>query len=302
MKLYTVADQKKHFVAAEHKGSLVDLGAAHQAFIASGRSAETMLPVFPKTMLGLMRCGEAGLQTVEMLLQFVSKRPVLPMDLQVFYPPEDVMILAPLPRPGKILISDPMDFGDQLDYWNFQGKFPSVVNAPGKAVILPNLEQAEASVTIHLGIIFGAKGATEINGGPQAESLPGIFGYTFMLDFVYPAVQPGFTILHHNFPTACPMFNCILSGGDWKKGPIKMDVLLNGKMKEQLTPDFAPQKIISVLHYLSARIGFEAGDVVGIPLARFVPEGKSQKHYLVNKQDQIELQLEGSAPWITPVS
>lgn len=294
MKLYTVAEPRRHFLAAEYKGSLVDLGAIHEAFLASGKVDEAIMPQFPKTMLGLTRCGQAGLRTVERLLYFISKRPPLPMGLQIYYPMDEVQFVAPLPRPGKIILSEQRDRGEEIAQWNFHAKFPSTVVGPEQAVRLPQVKEGTGGFRVSLALIVGEViGNTgESQGARWSDS---IFGYTYLLDLHSPVADEGFSLLNNNFPNSCPMAPCIFAAGEKMEEAGEIIVAVNGETAQRFISSIPPEKITGILNYLSTRIAFEPGDIVALPL-NFRPPSETE-FIPLNRSDEVKVQLRENLSW-----
>ena len=106
MKLYTFEVHGQHRLGAEWKGEMIDLETARDAMIrARGSSSGSPGPHRSRTCLSFLRAGEAALAAAREALAFMAKRPALPVGEQALYSFSEIKVLAPLPRPGKILCS-----------------------------------------------------------------------------------------------------------------------------------------------------------------------------------------------------
>src|SRR5688572_28758714 len=102
MKLYTFEAEGRRRVGSELKGQLVDLSAAHAVMLQMRGGKGRALPA---DMLALLSGGEAALERARDTIAFMAKRPAVPVGERLTYVFEEVKILAPIPRPGKILCS-----------------------------------------------------------------------------------------------------------------------------------------------------------------------------------------------------
>jgi len=105
MRLFTfeVNRQSKH--GAECGGQLVDLPVAYAAMLAARGSKPGMLNALPPDMLAFLRLGEPALAAARDTVTFMARRPALPVGVRATYLFDEVKLLAPVPRPGKILCS-----------------------------------------------------------------------------------------------------------------------------------------------------------------------------------------------------
>src|SRR5688572_23156317 len=102
MKLYTFEAEGRSRLGAECNGQLVDLPAANIAMLeARGKSGD----VVPFHMLNFLRAGESAMQIAREVCVYMAKRPAVPVGQRLAYAFEEVKLLAPIPRPGKILCS-----------------------------------------------------------------------------------------------------------------------------------------------------------------------------------------------------
>src|SRR6266545_1715756 len=105
MKLYTFEVLGQRRYGAELKGQLVDLSVAYRALRTARGSQPGALSALPMTLLEFIAAGEPALTAARATLAFMAKRPALPVGERATYLVEEVKLLAPIPRPGKILCS-----------------------------------------------------------------------------------------------------------------------------------------------------------------------------------------------------
>ena len=99
MRLYTYELHGDSHIGAESDGRLVDLQAALTA-LPRVRGVADPAETFAN-MLSLLRAGESGLNAARRALRFTSE--ASPAEVSVEF--SAVRLLAPIPRPGKILCS-----------------------------------------------------------------------------------------------------------------------------------------------------------------------------------------------------
>src|SRR5262245_37749475 len=105
MKLYSFLDGGQVKIGAELREQIIDLPAAYEAMRATRKLPASSFPALPSDMLSFLRMGDAALNAAREALAFTQKRPALPVGVQVTHLLETVKLVAPLPRPGKILCS-----------------------------------------------------------------------------------------------------------------------------------------------------------------------------------------------------
>src|SRR5262245_8586331 len=140
MRLYTFEIDGFQCLGAEQGGRLVDLSAAHAAWLATNQGEPGMAPL-PADMLALIRAGMTALNAARLALTFVAEQGRQQPGLS--YPFESVRLLAPIPRPGKILCSGVNYLSHKEENPKavlpsepfFFAKLPSAVIGPGAPII-----------------------------------------------------------------------------------------------------------------------------------------------------------------------
>jgi 2-keto-4-pentenoate hydratase/2-oxohepta-3-ene-1,7-dioic acid hydratase in catechol pathway len=105
MKLYSWEAEGRRFLGVRWGQQLIDLPVAYGAMLSVRPLSPGAPGRLPNDMLSLLRMGEIGLTTARATLHFIAGRPATPVAQKVTYSFAEVKILAPIPRPGKILCS-----------------------------------------------------------------------------------------------------------------------------------------------------------------------------------------------------
>lgn len=303
MRLYTFAYGGYQRIGADLKGQIVDLMAAHSAMLKVRGGKPNVLPA---DMLGFLRLGEEGLSAVRDTLAFMAKRPALPVGVRVLYLVEDVKILAPIPRPGKILCSGINYKGHASENPGakmptepfFFAKVPSAVIGPGEPIVHPKATQ-QLDYEVEFAVVIGER----MKNTSEAEVMSHIAGYTILHDVSARDVQfkDNQITLGKNFDTFCPMGPCIVTRDELPNTDnIRLRALVNGKvMQDGTTADWVfPLPIL--LNRLSRVMTLEPGDVVstGTPAGVGV-FGKPQ--VFLKPGDAVRLEIEGIGTLENPV-
>src|SRR5689334_18087129 len=106
MRLYSFIVNGRPRIGAEWKHQLIDLSAAHAAEAAKNPERAKDLRVLPPDMMAFVRLGEIGSNAAGNALSFMAKRPALPVGERASYLFEEVELLPPIVRPGKILLRE----------------------------------------------------------------------------------------------------------------------------------------------------------------------------------------------------
>jgi len=263
MRLYTFEHHGESHVGAEHNGRLVDLQAADAALSLSQGLAHTT-QTLPSSMLALLWAGESGLNAARRALRFASEAGSAKINLDF----SEVRLLAPIPRPGKILCSGINYLSHKEENPNaalpespfFFSKLPSVVIGPGSAIVHPKASQ-QVDYEVELAVVIG-----KILRRTQPDQvMQGVAGYTILHDVSARDVQfkDNQITLGKNFDTFAPMGPCIVTADELPDpGNLRLRTTLNGQvMQDGSTRDwlFPLSKLLSAL---SQVMTLEPGDVV----------------------------------------
>src|SRR5262245_41838703 len=185
MKLYTFEAEARRRIGAESQGQLIDLEQAYAALAGSKPLAPEALRALPADMLSFIRLGTPGLAAARDALAFFAKRPALPVGQRVSYHLDEVTVLAPIPRPGKILCSglnyrshvEENPRAQFLEDPRFFAKVPSVVIGPQEPIRHPGLKY-QVDYEVELAVVIGMP----MRRATAQSALSHIFGYTILHD------------------------------------------------------------------------------------------------------------------------
>lgn len=285
MKLYTFQIQQQRRIGAELGGQLVDLAAGYSAYLAAYGPKEGALRTIPSDMLSFIRLGRLALEAARETLSFFAKRPALPVGEEILHSFEGVSLLAPIPRPGKILCVGSKCPGDQASLSGqceeavlFFAKFPSTVIGPGEQIIKPRLSE-KLSYGLELGVVIGKR----IQAASEEQAASGVFGYTILNDIT--ACDQQQSLLGKNFDTFCPIGPCIVTPDEVPDPEnLRFTVTVNGKEARtgSLEFGFTRSRVISEL---SRVVTLDPGDILGT--------GGPAPIDFLSPGDELLLQIEG---------
>jgi 2-keto-4-pentenoate hydratase/2-oxohepta-3-ene-1,7-dioic acid hydratase in catechol pathway len=276
MKLYSFEFQGKKRIGAERSGTLVDLQAAD--------------PALPSDMLDFLRRGESALRKAEVAVAEAKEDATRKMT--------EITLLAPVPRPGKILCSG-INYRGHLEEEPgatlpeepfFFSKLPSCVVGPGQPIVHPRGTK-QMDYEVELAVVIGRK----MRNTPESEVMAGIAGYTIFHDVSARDVQlkDHQITLGKNFDTFAPMGPCIVTREEIPDpGRLKLRTYLNGKiMQDACTTDWV-FPLTFLLSTLTHVMTLEPGDVVttgcpaGVGAFRIPP-------VFLQPGDEVVLEIEG---------
>lgn len=181
---------------------------------------------------------------------------------------DDIQLLAPIPRPGKI-------FGSGINYRShkaenpaaqiptepgFFAKFPTSVIGPGAEIRLPSAA-SQVDYEVELAVVIGARGR-DIDRRNAADH---VFGYTVVNDVSARDVQfrPNQMDLGKGFDTFCPMGPWIVTPdeiGDLSSVTVRSWV--NGDLRQDATCADWIFGIAELIAHASRHLTLESGDVI----------------------------------------
>jgi 2,4-didehydro-3-deoxy-L-rhamnonate hydrolase len=211
---------------------------------------------------------------VELIADFASIEPVLRKIIQSnqssnwIHDLEGLRLLAPIPRPGKILCSG-INYRSHLEENPkailpeepfFFAKLPSTVIGPSQPIICPRRSQ-QVDYEIELAVVIGRK----MKETAESDVLEHVFGYTILHDVSARDVQfrDNQITLGKNFDTFCPIGPCVVTRDEISRPDrITLKTFLNGQtMQDGSTSDWL-FSLPQLLSFLSQRITLEPGDIV----------------------------------------
>jgi 2,4-didehydro-3-deoxy-L-rhamnonate hydrolase len=240
MRLYTYEWNGETRVGVEKDGGLVDLSARFGS------------------MLELIRGGETALALARRTCDATPE--VTPLDA--------VRILAPIPRPGKILCSG-LNYKSHieenpgatfLDDPRFFVKLSSAVIGPGEPIRHPGAE-FQVDYEVELAVVIGRP----MFRPRQSEVMKHIFGYTILQDVSARFIQfkDKNEDMGKNFDTFAPMGPCIVTADEIPDpASLHLHLLLNGQVMQDGTNADWCFPLPRLLAWLAMAMTLESGDVV----------------------------------------
>ena len=259
MRLCTCRSGGRAIVTAELVGSHVDLLAAHEARGGAGDAGESL-----GSLLDLLRGGERALDAARAALAFAERSG----DARFILPASAVRLLAPIPRPGKILCSG-INYRGHLEENPgaklpetpfFFSKLPSAVIGPGEPIVHP-AATSQLDYEVELAVVIGRT----LHRARESEVTPAIAGYTILHDVSARDVQfkDNQITLGKNFDTFAPMGPCLVTPDEVPDpASLKLRSLVNGRvLQDSSTRDWVfPLPVL--IASLSRVMTLEPGDVV----------------------------------------
>jgi 2-keto-4-pentenoate hydratase/2-oxohepta-3-ene-1,7-dioic acid hydratase in catechol pathway len=183
-------------------------------------------------------------------------------------PLEDVQLLAPIPRPGKI-------FGSGINYEShktenpaavlpaepgFFSKFSSSVVGPDAQIALPDAD-AQVDYEVELAVVIGAPGRRIA----RRDALGHVFGYTVINDVSARAIQfrPHQMDLGKGVDTFCPMGPLIVTADELADvGNVRVRSWVNGELRQDASTAEWLFGVDELVEHASRYSTLEPGDLI----------------------------------------
>ena len=278
MKLYTFEVNGQQRLGAEQNGRLVDL------------------QTVAGDMLALVKAGPEGLAAARRRLAQASES--IPID--------QVRLLAPIPRPGKILCSG-LNYRSHVeenpgaklpDEPFFFAKMPSGVIGPGQPIVHPQRTR-QMDYEVEFAVVIGRS----MRNVSEAEVMDHIFGYTILHDVSARDVQfkDSQITLGKNFDTFAPMGPCIVTADEIADpARLRLRSWLNGQLMQDRTNEDWLFPLPKLLASLAEVMTLEPGDVVSTGTPAGVGVFRQPPVFL-QPGDVVVLEIEGIGRLENPV-
>jgi 2-keto-4-pentenoate hydratase/2-oxohepta-3-ene-1,7-dioic acid hydratase in catechol pathway len=278
MKLYTFEVNGQQRLGAEQNGRLVDL------------------QTVAGDMLALVKAGPEALAAARRRLEQASES--IPID--------QVRLLAPIPRPGKILCSG-LNYRSHVeenpgaklpDEPFFFAKMPSGVIGPGQPIVHPQRTR-QMDYEVEFAVVIGRS----MRNVSEAEVMDHIFGYTILHDVSARDVQfkDSQITLGKNFDTFAPMGPCIVTADEiTDPARLRLRSWLNGQLMQDRTNEDWLFPLPKLLASLAEVMTLEPGDVVSTGTPAGVGVFRQPPVFL-QPGDVVVLEIEGIGRLENPV-
>lgn len=290
MKLVTIDSRE----VAGRPGALVDDEAILDLIAAPSRLSEAQW--LPQSVVSILAAGEQGLEHVRHQLAAVKDADEeARQELRrtgVLLPLKGTALLAPIRRPGLILIYGPIELDGRECAQAAVIKSPNSVVGDGARVAVPWASTSQLTGRAMLAVVLGRP----VYQCDRETAQEAIAGFTLVSDLSLPA--PGDDSAtswqayteSKQFPGSCPMGPAIVTAdavGDARE--LRLTTCVNGAEASVAQAVSADLDIASTVADLSNRYGFRPGDVIAFPSR---PGADAPR---VRDKDRISVSLGGVA-------
>ena len=218
-------------------------------------------------------------------------------------PVSEVRLLAPVPRPGKIVCVG-LNYFDHADEQDEDppeepllfGKAPTCVTNPGAPIVHPTDEKVDYEV--ELAVIIG-RHTQDISKAAAPEY---IAGYTALNDVSGRAAQMGDDQFFRgkSYDTFAPMGPTLVAGDEFDPNAVDVATRVNGQIKQSSNTEQFVFDVYELVEYISQNMTLRPGDVIstgtpgGVGIFRDPPE-------LLTPGDTVAVEIEGIGTLRNPV-
>ena len=300
MRLYTYALKGSERIGAELDGALIDLNAAHAARIGSKKT-----PLAP-TLIDLIRAGGGALMKARQALSHAKKHAGAAQSKAWTTPLSKAKLLAPIPRPGKILCSG-LNYRSHIEENpnakflkdpRFFSKLPSCVIGPGAPILHPG-ERFQVDYEVELGVVIG-KSCFRAS---RENAISHVFGYTILHDVSARWIQfkDSNETMGKNFDTFSPIGPCIVTADEIPDpSKLRLTLRLNGQVMQDRTNEDWCFPLPRMIEWLSMGMTLEPGDIVTTGTPAGVGCFRRPPVYL-KPGDVCELEIDAIGKLVNPV-
>ena len=256
----------------------------------------------PGSVLGLIQGGPEVLERARRAAESASGSALQPLSA--------VRLLAPIPRPPKILCIG-LNYADHVAEAAGAGRPPmekpsvflkaaSCVIGPGEPIVRPpTTQQLDYEVEFTVAIGRRAKGVS------RERALDYVVGYTIMNDVSARDLQlgkDGGIILGKNFDTSAPLGPCLVLT-DEIPDPTNLAVKtwVNGEQRQNSTTHNLIFDVPYIIWYLSQQMTLEPGDLIATGTPAGVGLGMKPQVWL-QPGDLVRMEIEGIGVLENPVT
>lgn len=297
MRIITFQAHGKTRWGARRNGFAIDLNAAHDA--------RNLGMFFAPGALEFLRAGEPAWRAAQETLEWLGDKQ-LP---EVTFPLEQVRLLAPVPRPGKIMAIG-LNYRDHVRETNAAiptkpilfAKFPTSVIGPSDTIRLHSDQTQRVDFEGELGVVIG-KPASRVK---RADALDYVFGYTIVNDVSARDIQKGAEyggqwVRGKSLDTFCPMGPSLVS---YDEIADPQNLFIRTTLNDQIMQDSNTRELIfdvaALIEYLSHGITLEPGDIIATGTPPGVGDVRKPPVYLKHG-DVIQVEVGNLGKLVNPV-
>ena len=254
-------------------------------------------PGLPRTMIAFLEAGEPALQQVRAALASPLPAALIPL--------VQVVLLAPIPRPGKLLCMGhnyidhtAASAGELPEFPNLFLKASSCVIGPGSPVVLTGASR-EVDYEGEFCFVIG-KRASRVN---QAQAMEYVAGYTLLNDVSARdyARRVSQWMLGKSFDTFAPLGPALVTK-DEVPDPQKLELVMkiNGEERQHSNTRHTIFSIPFLIEFISQALTLDPGDVVSTGTPSGSGAGRKPPIYL-QPGDEMRLEVERIGELFNPV-
>ncbi len=291
MKLFSFKVAGRSTIGLQLHSSLVDLPTAYALFQQLKGPFE--VPRLPGDMLRFVAGGKTALHLASETLAFVARRPPIPVGERIIYGMDEVEVIAPILRPGKILCVEsasanpnkPAENGSEEPSLSI--KLVSSIIGPGGAIV-PAKRTQELSCDLRLAVVIGETMRDE----PISDVMRKIAGYTLLNDISAPDGPFGLT---QGFDTFCPMGPCIATPSEFNDAAhIQTRRFLNDELRNESSNTGAKMpNWTGWLAKLSHFITLEPGDIIALENLGPTKDDPNPGRLRIKHGDRVRFEADG---------
>jgi acylpyruvate hydrolase len=267
----------------------------------------------PSNMLAFLAAGERAIVAAQRAIEVVETQfseGYVPRGMRgepLLSPLAEVKLLAPVPRPGKLLCIG-LNYRDHAEEVGMKvperpvlfSKFPSCVVGPDEPIVMPTISK-EVDYEGELAVVIGkvAKGVSEEN------ALDHVAGYTLMNDVSARDLQlrlgGGQWVWGKSADTFAPLGPAIVTR-DEVPDPhnLPISTRLNGEIMQHSNTRNLIFNVPQLVSFLSRAITLEPGDVIATGTPPGVGDSRKPPVYLKDG-DRVVIEIEGVGVLANPV-
>jgi acylpyruvate hydrolase len=307
MKLVTYLWKGHLALGALANGHIVDLHHAYRAALNHvGDSDELAVADLrvPTDLLGLLKGGDSSMTAARQALRFVEEQRA--RDSASFcHPVADIEILAPIPRPGKVVCvglnyhSHLAEIGEPApEYPILFHKAATSIIGHGQSIVLPRVSR-QIDYESELAVVIGRRGKYI----PEENALSYVAGYTCANDVSAHDIEfrTSQWTSGKMLDTFCPLGPVLLTRDEIPNpNALRLKTVLNGQtVQDEHTSDML-FPVPFLISYISSLATLEPGDI----LLTGTPSGigcNRRPQVFLRAGDQISVQIEGIGTLANPV-
>jgi 2-keto-4-pentenoate hydratase/2-oxohepta-3-ene-1,7-dioic acid hydratase in catechol pathway len=307
MKLCTFEVGGRRSIGVEAAGQMIDLPVAHVAMVAARGLKPCAPKALPADMLAFLHLGATGVEAARDALAFMAKRPALPVGERASYLLDEVKLLAPISRPGKILCSG-LNYRSHveenpnakfLEDPRFFAKTPNTVIGPGEPIRHPGLKY-QVDYEVELAVVIGL---AMPRATPAERVMDHVFGYTILHDVSsrYIQFKDNNEVMGKSFDTFCPIGPCLVTADEIPDpSKLRLRTLLNGQVMQDGTNADWCFPLPRLLAWLSQAMTLEPGDLVSTGTPAGIGWFRKPQAFL-KPGDLVRLEISGIGALENPV-